>query len=182
MCKCCGLRAVHIDCPATKVWEFPRNSQLVTITHTGKHTCIAVPRQDPSKLETVFTENPDLRPGQAACKSAVNAIKAGKTWEEVIEITDTFINSNKVKNVNQKVRQDMHPSGVNFEAVGQLKSKMDGRDPFYIYRINDRKMNQQASYVFKTSRTQANIALSMDRHGEGILNKEYCFMDVKHNR
>ena len=93
VCKCCGLRAVHIDCPATKVWEFPRNSQLVTITHTGKHTCIAVPRQDPSKLETVFTENPDLRPGQA-----VNAIKAGKTWEEVIEITDTFINSisNKV--------------------------------------------------------------------------------------
>jgi len=38
VCKCCGLRAVHIDCPATKVWEFPRNSQLVTITHTQEST------------------------------------------------------------------------------------------------------------------------------------------------
>ena len=182
VCKCCGLRAVHIDCPAIKVWEFPRNSKLVTIIHTGKHTCVAVPRQDFSKLETVFTENPDLRPGQAACKSTVNTIKAGKSWKEVIEITDTFINSNKVKNMKQKVRRDMHPSGVNFEAVGELKSKMDERDPFYIYRINDRKLNQQGSYVFKTSHTQAKIALCMDRHGDGILNKEYCFMDVKHNR
>ena len=161
VCKCCGLPAVHIDCPAIKVWEFPRNSKLVTIIHTGKHTCVAVPRQDFSKLETVFTENPDLRPGQAACKSTVNAIKAGKSWKEVIEITDTFINSNKVKNMKQKVRRDMHPSGVNFEAVGELKSKMDERDPFYIYRINDRKLNQQGSYVFKTSRTQAKIALCM---------------------
>jgi hypothetical protein len=76
----------------------------------------------------------------------------------------------------------MHPSGVNFEAVGQLKAKVDSRDPYYIYRVNDRKLNQQESFVFKTSRTQAKIALSMDRHGQGVLNKEYCFMDVKHNR
>lgn len=39
-----------------------------------------------------------------------------------------------------------------------------------------------AVYSNYSFRTQANIALSMDRHGEGILNKEYCFMDVKHNR
>lgn len=182
VCKCCGVRAIHIDCPAVKVWEFPSNSHLVTIMHAGNHTCVAIPRQDSSKLETVFNENPDLRPRQAACKLAVNAIKAGKSWEEVIKITDTFINTNKVRNVKQKVRKSMHPSGVNFEAVGQLKSKVDDQDPYYIYRVNDRKLNQQKSYVFKTSRTQANIVLSMDRHREGILNKEYCFMDVKHNR
>lgn len=133
VCKCCGVRAVHIDCLATKVWEFPRNSHLVTVIHSGNHTCIAVPKQTSSKLETVFTDNPELRPGQAACKSAVNAMKAGKSWEEIEEITDTFINKTKVKNVKQKVRKSMHPSGVNFEAVGELKSKVDKKDPFYIY-------------------------------------------------
>lgn len=163
VCKCCGVRAVHIDCLATKVWEFPRNSHLVTVIHSGNHTCIAVPRQTSSKLETTFTNDPDLRPGHAACKSAVNAMKAGKSWEEIEEITDTFINKIKVKNVKQKIRKSMHPSGANFEAVGELKSKVDEKDPFYIYyRINDRKLNHQKSYVFKTSRTQAKIALSMD--------------------
>ena len=32
--------------------------------------------------------------------------------------------------MKQNVRQDMHPSGVNFEAIGQLKSKINARDPF----------------------------------------------------
>ena len=176
------MHAFHIDCPAVKVWEFPRNSNHVTVIHTGKHTCVAVPRPDSAKLEAIFTENPDLHPGQAACKSAVNALKAGKSWEEVRKLTDTFINITAVKNVKQKVRMKMNPSGVNFEAVGQLKSKVDYQDPYFIYRINDRKLNQQSSYVFKTSRTQANIALSMNRDSEGILSKEYCFMDVKYNR
>ena len=84
-----------------------------------------------------------------------------KSWKEVIEITYTFINSNKVKNMKQKIRCDMHPSGVNFEAVGELKLKMVERDPFYNYCMNDRKLNQQGSYVFKTSCTQAKIALCM---------------------
>ena len=138
VCKCCGLRPIHVDCNATKVWEFPRNSNLVTIIHAGKHTCVPIPRQDSTGLQKTFFENPDLRPRQAAYQSAVNAIKAGKSWEEVIQVTDSFINTNKVKNVKQKVRQDMHPSGVNFEAIGQLKSKINARDPFYIYCVNDR--------------------------------------------
>lgn len=182
VCKCCGVHAVHIACYATKVWEFPRNSKLVTVIHSGKHTCVAVPKQEASKLETTFSDNPDLRPRQAACKSVVNAMKAGKSWDEVTNITDAFLNTITVKNMKQKVRKSMHPAGVNFEAVEQLKAKVDSRDPYYIYRINDRKLNEQESFVFKTSCTQAKIALSMDRHDEGILNKEYCFMDVKHNR
>ena len=44
VCKCCGLRALSIDCPAVKVWEFPSNSSLVTVIHSGKHTCVAIPK------------------------------------------------------------------------------------------------------------------------------------------
>jgi hypothetical protein len=102
VCKCCGMQGIHVACSAVKVWEFPRNSKLVTIIHSGKHTCIAVPRQEPSKLESTFSDNPDLRPGQAAYKSVVNAMKAGKPWEEVTNITDTFLNTINVKNMKQK--------------------------------------------------------------------------------
>ena len=182
VCKCCGVLAVHIPCPAKKVWEFPRNSNYVTVIHSGKHTCVPKPKQDSSKLKEAFLENPNLRPRQAAFQYAVNALKTGKSWEEVVEVTDRFINTNKVKNVKQKVRQDMHPSGFNFEAVGELKGRVTKRDPYYIYSVNDRKLNGQASYVFKMSKIQANLALSMDRDGDGILHGEYCFLDVKHNR
>ena len=177
-----GVLAVHIPCPAKKVWEFLRNSNYVTVIHSGKHTCFPKPKQDSSKLKEAFLENPNLRPRQAAFQYAVNALKTGKSWEEVVEVTDRFINTNKVKNVKQKVRQDMHPSGFNFEAVGELKGRVTKRDPYYIYSVNDRKLNKQASYVFKMSKIQANLALSMDRDGDGILHGEYCFLDVKHNR
>ena len=58
-----------------------------------------------------------------------------------------YINSSTAENMQQKVCHDIHPSGVYFEAVGELKSKMDERDPFYIYRINDRMLNQQGSHT-----------------------------------
>ena len=32
-------------------------------------------------------------------KAAVNALKAGKFWGDVIDITDSFINTTKVRNV-----------------------------------------------------------------------------------
>ena len=182
ICKCCGILALHVNCHASKVWEFPQNSKYVTIIHRGKHTCVPIPKQDSSSLKSTFLENPNLRPRQAAFQCAVSALKAGKPWEEVIDVTDRFINTNLVKNVKQKVRQEMHPCGVNFEAIGQLKCKVNDRDPYYIYSVNDRKLNQSASYVFKTSKVQIKLALSMDKDADGVLSTEYCFMDVKHNR
>ncbi len=59
VCKCCGVRAIHIDCPAVKAWEFPRNSNHVTVIHIHG---VAMPRPNSSKLEAMFTENPDLHP------------------------------------------------------------------------------------------------------------------------
>ena len=36
-------------------------------------------------------------------------------------------------------------------------------DPFYIYKINDRKWNGSGTYVFKSSQTATKIGLAMDR-------------------
>jgi hypothetical protein len=58
-------------------WEFPRNSNEVTVIHSGKHTSVPKPRQDPVKLKEVFIDNPNLRPRLAAFQPAVNALKTG---------------------------------------------------------------------------------------------------------
>ena len=48
-------------------------------------------------------------------------------------------------------------------AVAIIKNKIDTVDPFYIYKINDRKWNGSGTYVFKSSQTATEIDLAMDR-------------------
>ena len=47
--------------------------------------------------------------------------------------------------------------------VAIIKNKIDTVDPFYIYKINDRKWNGSGTYLFKSSQTAAEIGLAMDR-------------------
>ena len=48
-------------------------------------------------------------------------------------------------------------------AVAIIKKKIATVDPFYIYKINDRKWNGSGTYIFKSSQTTAEIGLAMDR-------------------
>ena len=85
------------------------------MVHHGRHSCVAKQLQsDSATIETTFRENPDLCPGEAASKAAVNALKTVKAWEDVIDITDSFMNTTKVRNVKQ-VRKEMHSSGFNIQ-------------------------------------------------------------------
>jgi hypothetical protein len=54
--------------------------------------------------------------------------------------------------------------------------------PFLLFRINCRALNGEPSYVFKSSRAMAELALSMDRDGAGPLNREYAHVDAMHDR
>ena len=48
-------------------------------------------------------------------------------------------------------------------AVAIIKNKIDTVDPFYIYKINDRKWNGSGTYIFKSSQTTTKIGLAMYR-------------------
>ena len=47
--------------------------------------------------------------------------------------------------------------------VSIIKNKIDTVDPYYIYKINDRRWNGSGTYVFKSSQTATEIGLAMDR-------------------
>ena len=49
-----------------------------------------------------------------------------------------------------------------FKNVGKLKAAVDKEDEYHIYWVNCQSMTGDPSYVFKTSRTAAEIALKMD--------------------
>ena len=68
--------------------------------------------------------------------------------------------------------------------MGILKAETDKRDPFYIHRINNGKLDSGTDYVFKSSREMALLAIKMDVNNEeetGLQNKN-AFFDVIHCR
>ena len=69
------------------------------------------------------------------------------------------------------------------DAVATVKKMHDRFDWLYIYEVNDRKMNNQPSYVFKSSTPMAKIALLMDQdHEEKMPFQDVvAFMDRLHS-
>ena len=50
-------------------------------------------------------------------------------------------------------------------------------DRFSVYKINSKALNGDISDVFKTSRRQLDIAVTMDRNEDGPHKNEYMFSD-----
>ena len=56
-------------------------------------------------------------------------------------------------------------------------------NPFYTYKLNDRKWNNCGTYVFKSSQTAAEIGLTMDRTARQTpLRELVAHMDWLHSR
>lgn len=81
--------------------------------------------------------------------------------------------------MKQAAKDKLDPVGHSYDAVMQYKAKVQKvfEDPFLIYKVDCEKR-----IVFKTSKEQLELALQMDREGEGHLKVEPCHVDGKHNR
>ena len=67
--------------------------------------------------------------------------------------------------------------------VSIIKNKIDTVDPYYIYKINNRRWNGSGTYVFKSSQTAVEIGLAMDRTAwETPFKDLVAHMDGLHSR
>ena len=66
------------------------------------------------------------------------------------------------------------PPGHNFEATAHFKQFSDSSDPYYIYKLNDRRGNPD--------KLKASFAFNMNETKDYILSKEFCFFDGKVKR
>ena len=48
--------------------------------------------------------------------------------------------------------------------------------------MNNRALNCEPSFIFKSSQAMAKLALSMDKDQNGLMRYEYAFVDAKHDR
>ena len=98
------------------------------------------------------------------------------------DVVDSVLDKQKIKNLKKRVQNEKNPLGHSFEALSDFKSRISKRDTFFIYRLNDRKMNDNTSYVFKTSKALLQLALAMDKDQNGMLSGEYAFFDGSFKR
>ena len=184
-CEHCGCDGLFVNCNARKIWEFNDTLGLVTVFHYGDHSCQPSPKHTPSTdkvITDMFKKNPKLKPSQVSINCVVQAISDDKTWDEISEVCESVANDKNNRNLKKKAVREGNVHGHSFEAVGVLKQKTDNRDPHLIHKINDRRLNGNPSYVFKTSSFKAKMCMSMDRNGNKLMCKEYCHFDGKVNR
>ena len=90
-------------------------------------------------------------------------MKQRSDWTSIEKAAMETLDKTWISNEKQKSRKNNEPHGHNFEAVAHFKQFSDSRDPYYIYKLNDRRGNpDKPSLVFKTSKLKASFALNMD--------------------
>ena len=180
ICITCSAKGVKVDCTAQKIWEFDTSEDFVTVYHHGTHSCKAkhpIPFNDEG-LRRKFSENAKATPKQAADEIIVEALHdEDMTWDDVEKVVDSVIEEGKVRYCKQKIQKETNPFGHSFEAVAELRRRLIDKDPFLVYKINNRNMNGEPSYVFKMSKVQAKLAVAMDCNENDFLANEYCFFD-----
>lgn len=186
-CRSCSCKGEYISCPARKVSEYPQGSAIATIYHIGTHTCTAIRKPElhaERDIEQFFKMHSKVKPSAVPTAQLTTMIREGKTWSEVEEVAEAMLDKNKVKNIKAKVVNSMHPHGHNFDAVAEIKKKTDEKDPYLIWKINNRHFNNgQGSLVFKMSKEKAEMCIQMDKEqSDHPLSKEFCFLDAVHSR
>ena len=167
----CGQVAEREWCGTKRAIEHNNLTNIFTVWHQSKHTCIlkcqseSKEEKEPKKdlLKTVLKIFPRL--------SNAKLIDVGLQYyiqREYSEVAKEFVEACTEKDIVSESRRESYNELLGFNqhyvhAVSIVKNKMDTVDPFYIYKINDCKWNGNVTYVFKTSKTAAEIGLLMDK-------------------
>lgn len=150
--------------------------------HCGNHTCPVTSRPEkPTEcVREMIKKHPCLKPAEIQSAFVLSSLRTEEDWEKVEKEAAQLLDRKWISNRKQTVRQEIHPSGENFEAVVTFKQYCDKKDSLLIFKVNDWCRNpDKLSFVFKTSEDKMKTALNMDRNGEHFLKEEYCFFDGK---
>ncbi|CAB4015064.1 Hypothetical predicted protein [Paramuricea clavata] len=95
---------------------------------------------------------------------------------------ESLADSRRVQDTKAKATKSLESHGYSFDAFCEFKKFCDERHPNLLYRFNDERQNDNNTFVFKCSRFQANLAMSMDCEKIGLLHDQYCYADATHKR
>lgn len=183
-CFSCGSSAGRLNCKAVKVWEYDPRLKRVTVYHNGLHVCSCkrtIKNATRGALLKAIRSNPHTKPSRLVNSEMTNIMSTDDfRWEDVETVAEKFADMKAVQNVRDAFKRECNPFGENFEALALFREKCNEKDEYLIYRVNNRGLNGEPSYVFKSSLHMAKLALSMDRHSNSVMSAEYAHVDATH--
>ena len=159
-----------------------------TVYHYGDHTCHVKPSSGTSEtkedvIKEYLRKNPDAKPTQVQSAYILSMVRNRQEWSKVDKQAKMLLDTKWISNKKQEVRNEAEPHGNNFEAVANFEQYCDQNDPFYIYKMNDKRGNpDKPSFVFKSSLLKAKIAINMDKDKNHFLSQEFRFFDGKQTK
>ena len=182
VCFSCGNAADAVACSAAKIWEYEQDA--VVVMHKGIHSCQpkvkTISRQ---QLMKIVKENLGVKPSKLVNEEMMKVMTADNfSWEHLEKMAESFTDLKRIHNVRAAARNLANPLGNNFEALAVFKKKCDEKDRYLIFKVNNRDLNGEPSYVFKSSKAMVELAISLDKDRDGPMRFEYAFVDAKHDR
>ena len=186
ICTICDNIMVKERCSARKMVEHDDGKQCATVYHLGTHKChIHInhnkKREDMSTYVKTSNTTSLLTANQLG-RDRVGKLVAEGRFEEAKQEAMIWLDKKMAKKVINSNNPIFSMDENSFDAVGILKSETDKADEFYIYRINNGRLNGSSDYVFKSSRQMALLALKMNVNNEEDtgLQEENAFFDAMH--
>ena len=193
-CKTCGQIAERDFCGAMKLTKFDPETKVLEVFYAGTHTCdlkVRAPYTAMSRkakkevIKPILQKNPKATVKEISESAAEHFLRIGNPdmAKEAVRMAQDRRFVAEMKEEVLKLVSDKDPNS--FKAIGDLRDKVKGFDPFLIYKINDGSFNDEISYVFKTSQCAAQLALEMDcddPQNKSCLREEPVYCDTMHSR
>lgn len=190
-CFSCELICIRQDCKAMKVTEFESATKILTVYHSGKHSCkvqVDIRKNDDSIKEALQEYNNKVGSRELGRMKIVKELQRQQETGEFDmgkcqELAETFTDVRRIDQLRQQVTTVQKAEKQSLAAVGTVKSGTDTLDDYLIYRINDHLYNPEESYVMKSSRRSCEVMVHMDKDGPPHpLQQEVCYFDGMHSR
>ena len=136
-------------------------------------------------LKPILQKNPQATTKQISEEAAENFLRIGKP-DMAVQSIQIAQDRKLVAEMKQEVITRVTDKDPNsFSAVAELRKQLKSFDPYLIYKLNDGTLNDEISFVFKTSRCAAQLALEMDYQdpeNRSCLQEEPVYCDTMHSR
>ena len=193
-CKTCGNVADRQFCGAMKLTMFYPDRNQLQVYYAGTHSCSLRMRSAytvmPEKvkkavLKPILQKNPRATTKQISEEAAENFLRIGKP-DMALQSIRIAQDRKLVAEMRQEVITRVTDRDPNsFSAVAELRKQLKSFDPYLIYKLNDGTLNDEISFVFKSSRCAAQLALEMDYQdpeNRSCLREEPVYCDTMHSR
>jgi hypothetical protein len=182
ICTVCGFFADRKYCGAVKMTEFFRNG--MKIYHHGDHNCLLKKNKEHSDAFIMKHLGRNQRAGPKELKiDTVGQCVAQGDFSKAREAACLMNDTRRIHHLKSKM-QEYTSDGSSFEAVGDFKKTTDADDEMLIYKMNNKDLNGEPSYVFKSSTKMAQLAIEMDIESThvNVMQEEPVFFDGMHKR